>query len=621
MCCLFPSSDILVSLLMILCFIRKANAQAQGRSLWDECKNQTGKGLYLCGDVCLARDELCHCSDTILRYEYIPTRHCCTSDPCQNITGGGECPQGQVRDITKPCPDGNCYADFDNSYNYPGLARQNYVSYDKSFLSCPQREECLAIIKMCQGHSACGDKQYCHERLRCDIDKGEGIKSLNQSEIVIKHFYCQYHRYDGNSVYDTINREDENITNTLNPKAYVNYSSYLTYCPAEEGGGLTCYFNLNDLKNNKYECYHVASWCRSDRTYSCVIDKIGNKISSNDKTLCQDKLFWNKVTLTRRAYLTSEMANYAEGVRCNGSLMHMIYPWYKWLNGMPDVRVKQQCEDKSDQVFDSETPCPDLNHYLSIQNQIWCDKNWFLRTKEICTDPKSWIEKNKNKISNDPHNCQASCNETGPNCISCRNKNYFNCYLSGKCIHLDLKCDGHPQCPRGEDEEYEMCKKDYFRKRVVERFVTFKCESKVYPTIYTIATACNHIHECLNDADESLCDVDKYTTPVLVFLAFGILSLFISLKLPQLLDFRKKRKNLGRTKMFKESHFHDIIQKLQENPEDKRASRKINIFLLHILHTRGHIDQGRGILSRIWSIVKFKQMEANIVLSVLSVQH
>ena len=75
-----------------------------------------------------------------------------------------------------------------------------------------------------------------------------------------------------------------------------------------------------------------------------------------------------------------------------------------------------------------------------------------------------------------------------------------------------MKCDGHPQCPEGEDEEYEMCKKDYFRKRVVERFVTFKCESKVYPTIYTIATACNNINECLNDADESLRDVDKYTT-------------------------------------------------------------------------------------------------------------
>ena len=33
------------------------------------------------------------------------------------------------------------------------------------------------------------------------------------------------------------------------------------------------------------------------------------------------------------------------------------------------------------------------------------------------------------------------------------------------------------------------------------------------------------------------------------------------------------------------------------------------------------MDQGRGILSRIWSTVKFKQMEANIVLNVLSVQY
>ena len=68
-----------------------------------------------------------------------------------------------------------------------------------------------------------------------------------------------------------------------------------------------------------------------------------------------------------------------------------------------------------------------------------------------------------------------------------------------------------------EDEEYEMCKvkSEYFKKHVVEPFATFKCRSKVYPNIYTIATACNHIHECLEDADESLCDVDKYTTPFL----------------------------------------------------------------------------------------------------------
>ena len=160
MYCLLPSSGTLLFLFIILRYIPKANAQAQGRSLWDECKNQTGKGLYLCGNVCLKRDQFCQCGDTIMRYQYIPTQHCCTSDPCQNTTRGGECPKGQVRDITKPCPDdGQCYADFDHSYNYSGLARQNFVSYDKSFLRCPQREECLAIIKMCQGHSYCGDHQ------------------------------------------------------------------------------------------------------------------------------------------------------------------------------------------------------------------------------------------------------------------------------------------------------------------------------------------------------------------------------------------------------------------------------------------------------------------------------
>ena len=577
MCCLLPSSGILVSLLIILNYIPKTNAQ--GISLWDHCTNQTDKGGHLCGNKCLTRDQFCYCGDTILRYEYIPTQHCCGE--CQTTPEGGKCPQGEVRDITKPCPDGKCYADYDHSYNYVGLARQNFLSYDKTYFSCPQREECLAIINMCQGHSACGDHQLCDEDLRCDIDKGQGIKSLNQSEVINKHFYCQYQRKDGNSVYDTINREDENITNTLNPKAVVNYSSYLTKCTAEEGGGLTCYFD-----ENTPICYHVASWCRSDRTLSCVIDKNGNKISSYDKKLCQDKLFWNNVTWTERGIVSGEhFMKYGEGVRCNGSLMQMIYPWYKWFDGMPDVRLKQQCEDKSDQVFNLETPCPDLNHYLSIQNQIWCSEN-ISKDEEICTNPKSWIEKNGIKISDDPHNCQASCNETGPNCISCRNESYFSCYQSGQCIHPDLKCDGHPQCLGGEDEEYEMCKGNYLTKHIVEPFATFKCNSTVYPIIYTIATACNDIHECLDDADESLCDLDKYTTPVLVFLAIGILIVFMSLKLPQLLDFHNKRQLQKKNKMYKESYFHDIIQKLKENPEDKSASREINIFLLHILHKK-----------------------------------
>ena len=69
-------------------------------------------------------------------------------------------------------------------------------------------------------------------------------------------------------------------------------------------------------------------------------------------------------------------------------------------------------------------------------------------------------------------------------------------------------------------------------------------------------------------------------------IAVCILVLFISLKLPQVLDYRKKRKNIGKTKKFKDSHFHDIIQKLKDNPQDQRVSRKLNIFLLYILNTK-----------------------------------
>ena len=609
---LSTSGKLLIFLLIKLHSTPKANAQTHGESLWDECKNRTGHGLYLCGNVCLTRDYYCYCGDTILRYEYIPTRHCCSSDQCINKKdGSGWCPQGQVRDITIPCHDGKCYADYDDSYYYPkATGRKNFVTYNKSFFKCPLRDECLAAKTMCQGHSACGDHQSCNKTLLCDNRKGEGIQSLNQckkTEIINEHFYCQYHRFDGNSVYDTINREDESITNTLIPKAIVNYSSNLTKCNADEGLGLNCI-----VDENKSRCYHPAAWCRSDKTFSCIID--GKKIASNDKTLCQDKLFWNNVTdcVTDRGRWVFVVGDVfvtdGTGIRCNGSLMHMIYPWYKYYNGLPEARLKQQCEDKSDQVFDLGTPCPDVNHYLKIHNQLWCN-NARMMDEEICTNPQSWIESNSNKIKIDPHNCQSSCNEPGTNCIACRNENYFNCSMSGRCIHKDLVCDGHPQCPKGEDENYEMCKPEYLKKRVVEPFVTFKCKSKVYPNIYTIATACNNVPECLNDEDESLCDIDKYTTWVLVFLAVGILAMFISLKLPQILDFRKKRQNQGKSKIFKESHFHDILKKLKENPYDKGASKKINIYLLHILNTKKTTEIKKTFIEFYDNIAEVFQME------------
>ena len=49
-------------------------------------------------------------------------------------------------------------------------------------------------------------------------------------------------------------------------------------------------------------------------------------------------------------------------------------------------------------------------------------------------------------------------------CKACTNSEFFNCSRSGYCIHQDLKCDGHPQCPDNEDEDYILCKDEYIKK-------------------------------------------------------------------------------------------------------------------------------------------------------------
>ena len=41
---------------------------------------------------------------------------------------------------------------------------------------------------------------------------------------------------------------------------------------------------------------------------------------------------------------------------------------------------------------------------------------------------------------------------------TCSSKDYlFPCKLSKQCINKQYKCDGHIQCPGGEDEAFEVC--------------------------------------------------------------------------------------------------------------------------------------------------------------------
>ena len=434
----------------------------------------------------------------------------------------------------------------------------------------------------------CGDNKFCDEELRCS--KYGKITGLSQSDVIIKHFYCQYSfRENGDSLYNRIDRSDEGITNTLDvsDNTLIDYS-YLMPCNNSHGEpGVSCHVLSTDKSDPVLWCAPSYVWCRSDGQASCVTSEDGTRTSTSDGILCRNKTFWEtkEPSLFNYRGLMSGL-----GARCNGSLMHHIIPWYKFYNGVPASWIKQNCEDKSDQVFSSGEPCHNRTYYISIHNKEWCSKLWVkMENEPICTNTSAWL---KNTIIDqsrldDPHFCQDSCAKPGLNCIACENEKYFKCSRSDYCIHPDLKCDGHPQCPDNEDEDFEMCKTEYFYKKVVAPFASFKCNSATYPNIYTIATACNKITECVNGTDEEFCNNDASTTSILVGLMFGVLGLFIGLKIPHLIEYHKKTKEQeNKRNTNEESLFDEIIQKMKENPYDKLNNRKINTYLLYILNSK-----------------------------------
>ena len=131
----------------------------------------------------------------------------------------------------------------------------------------------------------------------------------------------------------------------------------------------------------------------------------------------------------------------------------------------------------------------------------------------------------------DPHDCEGSCAEEkrGRGCEACTNPEYFHCEHSGVCLHPDLLCDGHQHCQDGEDEDFDLCYPLYIKKGIVSTSATLKCNSLMYPEIFTVATVCNNVTECYGNTDEpqtcqgSYIDKIGITVIVLFTLAFYVM--------------------------------------------------------------------------------------------------
>ena len=133
----------------------------------------------------------------------------------------------------------------------------------------------------------------------------------------------------------------------------------------------------------------------------------------------------------------------------------------------------------------------------------------------------------------DPHSCESSCQVPGKDCISCTNLTYFQCHKSNFCVHPSNRCDGHPICPLGEDEE--GCSYDqYLEKKIITSHATSECASIMYQNMKTWATPCNQKMECKDGADEN-CSEDIISNSVLfsaavTFLIFYMITYFLFFK-------------------------------------------------------------------------------------------
>ena len=280
-----------------------------------------------CGDKCLDSDSVCDCGGHTLSYERSPTRHCCSDAPCTRTdsnSGNVKCEAGEVLDINTSCH-GKCYADISNS---------KWLDYLQSRYSCPgSNDECLTVSTMCQGR--CSAEICTNKTLRCDeiykYDEKIKIASLNRSEVIEEHSYCNVTSLQANKIFDNLDRSDEDIENTLTITDTRIDFSYITNCTEYDSPGVTCYQSSNKTGREIEDCRRLHLWCRSDSKDSCIVNNNGEDISSNSKTLCSNNTMWKYIPTG--AYTNGVLYGY--GTRCNGTSQHQINPWYKYYNGRP----------------------------------------------------------------------------------------------------------------------------------------------------------------------------------------------------------------------------------------------------------------------------------------------
>ena len=540
---------------------------------------------YKCGDVCLTKlIGLCLCGTKFIsNWDILRNsqnmNYCCThpSVKCTKTKYGAFCPLGKVLeaghfpayDVDKfnvtgatPCH-GQCYNDYQTS---------KHIS-EYSHYTCP--DKCVHWSGMCRGVSYCdGDQEICGDDLRCPVSLIAGIVKKHTMQTVPPRSYCfefkslwgflggsssgvdrtfgGLERNDGG--YDNIDRSDEEIIQSDDEgrvNVNLNYTA-LRHCwlPSLQNRG------CNGRKCGD-TCLGMEIWCRGIQNQYCE----NALVKSNDPVLCSNHTFWHNIDCDVNFYGGILLRYF--GKRCTGPIKHCYYPELYWDYQMTDDYYEQgpytyTCADMSDRVFDMEQPCP----------ENVC-KNWAWDIIPCPEDRENF--------------CWESCSNPGHGCTACTNSSHFQCPQSQKCVHPHLRCDGHPQCEHGEDEDLDECRELYTENNVISKYATYRCKSIMYPVMETYASTCNGFPECVDAEDESFCS-DNTTLYIILPTTMGfIATMYLMLKFWRLAYRRYKNGKYQRMYSFQLNSLDTLLETYSKCHGTKEDVDKINSLLLNLI--------------------------------------
>ena len=277
-------------------------------------------------------------------------------------------------------------------------------------------------------------------------------------------------------------------------------------------------------------CQLNKYWCNEGASFTCGEDEISNQ----DPRLCGNPLIFKDLECI--SYWPGPPGRNpvrAYGKKCNGTNQQCVTPWYTQGNTQNEGVLSESCSDKSDQIFYVGLTCRHhLEQYIEFHDSHFCDispRSQSSKSSElVCQNKTKWFEQ-QGPAFMDPHDCQSSCSDAskGLDCLSCTKETYFNCTSASKCLHPGLVCDGHTQCPGGEDEQLDRCHIKYRLNKVIEPYASFRCNSTLYKNMEIYATPCNNKRECENGEDEADCGDNNTTKTVLTVSMMTILIGFV----------------------------------------------------------------------------------------------